>query len=366
MKIVTTLISVALLLAVGCGEQDEAPGPVPDAQLDARPAALPAFASLDLYAADSPLNQMIPIDAEIDPDSASYVGLIVSAAEEGGFVVELGQYSAPVFVADDSSPLRDVTLACGEDWAGVQQFNNVRIPDWAVPADDVDGSDNPIQYGECGADADQDNQMIVLNLDKRCEYDFFQARRENGYWVASWANGISMDSSGIYAKGYSSRGSGFTTLAGLIWPDELAEGVIHHAMGFAYPYARAGGPVAPASESDGLSEEPWALPEGARLRLDPTLDLSSLSLTPVEMIIAKAMQDYGIILFDDGSFGVSIEAIDPDSTLTNPYADSFGDTDFPELPNIPLDRLQLLKLGPQNPNADDNNELVSSECADFQ
>lgn len=80
------------------------------------------------------------------------------------------------------------------------------IPDFAEPANDVDGTDNPIPTGECGEYSDQDNDMIILDLETRCEYDFWQMRKENGRWVASWANNISMGSTGIFEKGLFANG----------------------------------------------------------------------------------------------------------------------------------------------------------------
>lgn len=331
-----------------------------------KPASLPAFSDIRLYSADSVLNRKIPPGAELDPNSADYVNRIVQAAAATGFVIEFKQYSSPVYFADSHTPRWDVHLACGQDYAGVDTFKDVPIPNFAEPANDVDGADNPIPFGVCGDAADQDNQMIILDLGTRCEYDFFQARRENGRWVASWANSIRLDSNGIYEKGFSSRGSGFATLAGLIWPDELQKGEIHHALGFSYPGVAAGGPVPPATESDGVSTAKWALPEGARLRLDPSANLDAFGLTPYEKTIAKALQEYGMILFDDGSSGVSVEAIDPKSTKGNPYEGLLPDVDFPELNHIPLDKLQLLKLPPQNPNADETGALVPSGCGIIQ
>ncbi len=327
-----------------------------------KPNSLPAFEDVRPYSDDSPLNQKIPADAEIDPNSTNYVNLIAQAVAASGFVIEFKQFSAPVYFADSMTPRSDVVLACGQEYAGVGMLKGVPIPDFAEPAEDVDGADNPIPFGVCGDAADQDNQMIILNLETRCEYDFFQARFENGRWVASWANSISLDSQGIYEKGFSARGSGFATLAGLIWPDELDQGQINHALGFSYPGVAAGGPVPPATESDGVATNRWALPEGARLQLDPSVDLDALGLTAYEKTIAKALQEYGMILFDDGSSGVSVEALDPKSTQGNPYEGVLPDLDFPELNNIPLDRLRLLKLPAQNPNANDTNALVPSGC----
>ncbi len=332
-----------------------------------KPDSLPAFKDLHLYSSESPLNMKIPDDPEIDPDSGEYVNLLVVSAQEGGFLIELKQYNATVFFADADTPKTDVWLACGRAWGGgVEYFRDIPIPFFAEPTVDFDGSLNPILPGRCGATADQDNQMVILDLDTRCEYDLFQARMEEGQWVAGWANSISMDSIGIYEKGLSARGSGFTTLAGVIWPDELENGYIDHALIFSYPHARAGGPVAPATESDGLSKRQYALPEGALLQLDPTLDLETITLTPEEKTVAKALQEYGMYLVDDGSFGVSIEAVNPASVEGNPYEGLLPDVDYPELNNIPLDRLRVLKLGPQDPDADSTNELVSSGCGYFE
>src|SRR5688500_2158252 len=80
---------------------------------------------------------------------------------------------------------------------------------------------------------------------------------------------------GIYDRGASCRGSGFANVAGLITPAELAAGVIPHALMFASGVNRSGGPVAPATESDGSRAGSQYVPEGARVRLRRDFDLSS-------------------------------------------------------------------------------------------
>ncbi len=363
--------TVALLFCAGLagclsGGGDVGRGGGEDEGIAEKPSALPAFESLRLYSPDSPLNHKIARDAKIDSGSAGYVDLVVRSAEEGGFVIELKQYTTTVFFADSTTPTTDVYLTCGPEWAGVEMLKDVPIPPFAEPTIDSDGADNPIPFGGCGSDADQDNQMVILDPASRCEFDFFQARKENGRWVASFANSISMDGDGIYEGGLSARGSGFTTLAGLIWPDELEKGVITHALIFSYPHAKAGGPVAPATESDGVSTNPHALPEGARLRLDPAIDLDSLDLSGAERTIATALQLYGMFLVDDGSFGVSIEAVNPASVRGNPFEGLLPDEDYPSLSHIPLEGLQVLELGPQDPAADENGGLYPSGCGSME
>ena len=327
-----------------------------------KPASLPDFSDLKLYSSDSPFNQPIEADAEVDPKSKRYIKTFKKAAP---LLINLKQYSSPVYIAGSSTPRYDVELPCGEYWEiGVNRLLDVPIPDWAEPGNDSDGVIPPLG---CGEDSDQDNNMIVLDLDTRCEYDFWQMRLEDGQWVASWGNAISMDSDGVYPAGLSTRGSGFAFLGGLIWPDELKKGEINHAMVFAYPYTKAGGPVAPATDSDGTVKSKTALPEGARLRLDPSLDLDALDLTTAEKTIARALQVYGMYLVDNGGeSGIGIYAVDPRSVQNNPYEGLLPDEDYPELSGIPLDKFQVLKLSKQDKKWRKKLGLVNTGCNNFE
>ena len=187
-----------------------------------QPSELPSFASLGLYDSASHWNQPIGADPAIASDSAI---LVQSLEASGSIALQVGQYSAPVFFADPTTPRFDVELACGiEADLGVVRMLDVPIPPWAVPSDDVDGSANPVPPTACGFDSDQDNHMVVLDLTRRCEFDLFQARLVDGKWIASVANNLSIDGAGVYPGGVSSRGSGFPFLGGVIWPDELAAG----------------------------------------------------------------------------------------------------------------------------------------------
>lgn len=208
--------------------------------------------------------------------------------------------------------------------------------------------------------------MVVLDLENRCEYDFWQARKTTEGWLASWANGISMDSDGIYPHGLSTRGSGFAFLGGVIWPDELQIGHIDHALAFNHPFTKAGGPVAPATDSDGEVNQQNAIPEGALLQLNPDLDLTSLGLTPYEMTIAVALQEYGMYLVDNGSSGVGLYAIDPKCVIGNPYEGVLPDEDWPTIANIPLDQFRVIEMGPQNENYQVELGIIESSCNSFR
>lgn len=297
--------------------------------------------SHDLFATGSPWNTPIPDRARVDPRSEVMVESIVDARRTSGFVAALRQWTVPVFFADADTPRRDVALTAS--WAPHRTLRNVPIPPGARP------------------DPRGDGHMTVIDRARGCEFDFWQARQApGGGWSASWANGLRTGGAGSYRGGLSARGSGFANLAGLVWPEELAEGRIDHALLFAYPHAKTGGPVWPATTSDGSSSRPDAIPQGARVQLDPHLDLDKLGLSRETRIIARAMQEYGMILGDNGG-ALSIYAIHPYSFAADPWRRTWPGTDFADLSAIPVERFRVLALGPQR--ARDRFEPEADGCA---
>jgi hypothetical protein len=60
--------------------------------------------------------------------------------------------------------------------------------------------------------------------------------------------------------------------------------------------------VFPMTSSDGDATDPTldAPPEGLRMRIKPSIDLKSLGLHPQALVIAEALQRYGLYLGDSG------------------------------------------------------------------
>ncbi len=370
LSFIVLIMSVCLFAACGSTDGNEEGDPAGPVEVTGeKPESLPSFSSLSIYNSSSPLNNPIPAGTQVDPNSDNYIQkLITGAGSSQSLLIQVGQYSATVFIADESTPRTDVFLPCGDAWEiGVNTLENVPIPDYAEPAYDSDGEDEPIIEGTCAEESSQDNHMIIIDPVNGCEYDFWQTRKEDGSWVASWGNAIELSDDGIYDKGLSTRGSGFAFLGGLIWPDELVNEEITHALVFSYPFTKSGGPVAPATDSDGTSEEANSLPEGARLRLNPDLDLSTLNLTSSEMTIATALQEYGMFLVDNGGdSGIALYAVDPASVAENPYSGILPNDDYPILENIPLEELQVMQLPPQDADYQSNLDLVPNSCASFR
>jgi hypothetical protein len=117
------------------------------------------------------------------------------------------------------------------------------------------------------------------------------------------------------------------------------------------PTASKGGPVWPATESDGRSRSDDAIPEGARLQMDPDLNLDQFEMKPYERIITEALQKYGAFV-GDISGSVELEVINPISYPENPYPEGWFDSRWTLLTNIPWEHMRVLELPDQIPDPD--------------
>jgi hypothetical protein len=186
-------------------------------------------------------------------------------------------------------------------------------------------------------------------------WEFWHLRREDGQWRAAWGGAMRDVSAG---PGYFTRGSwpggepywGATAtslplIAGLIRISELERGRIDHALAIAIPNARAKAAAWPAQRTDGTLSTPDAVPEGARFRLDPKLDITALDLPPAARAIAIAAQRYGLIVRDKTLHATGFFAEDPTPSGRNPYPRLFGGrTPGEVLARFPWQHLQLMPM----------------------
>jgi len=94
----------------------------------------------------------------------------------------------------------------------------------------------------------------------------------------------------------------------------------------------------PAQRTDGEGIGAQYIPEGARLQLDPALDLETLKLTPGARVIAKALQVYGMYNVDSASTcSLYFQNVGADGGKWNRIVN------FLDLQNIPLNRFRVLK-----------------------
>ncbi|NIR49310.1 PKD domain-containing protein, partial [candidate division KSB1 bacterium] len=97
-----------------------------------------------------------------------------------------------------------------------------------------------------------------------------------------------------------SRMAGTPKSHGMIMYEEIKRGRIDHALAFAYWGNDGGEGVYPSCIwSAELNPRQWALKSGMRLQLDPNLDLDALGLNRAGKIIARALQEYGMIFVEN-------------------------------------------------------------------
>jgi hypothetical protein len=199
----------------------------------------------------------------------------------------------------------------------------------------------------------QDRHMTIWQPSTDRLWEFWQARRKRGRWHARWGGAIRnvSKSPGYYTPaawpgaGYNwgATASSLPKIGGTITVDELRRGRIHHALALDLPEPRAGTFSWPAQRTDGTGPA-TALPEGARLRLDPDVDVDRLRLTSEGKMIARAAQRYGMVVRDQTHKGISLFAEDPRGQA-DPYGKLFRvKTPLELLRHFPWDRLQVLKL----------------------
>jgi hypothetical protein len=278
------------------------------------------------YTPDSPWNTPIPADAALDPRSDAMVATI-AASSNGRLRSDPDQYAYPVYFAGSATPRTD--LACTGVVSVLQADGTRSVVTGGVLAD------VPIPAGATPS-AGTDAQIIVVDEETGDEYDIWR------YAPPSQCENVTHYVAGVHRSGveprYASRGAGVPYLAGLVRPWEIEKGRIAHALAFGYPLNRALRCVWPASKTDGESELADAIPEGARLRLDPAVDPEQIpGLDAAGRIIARALQEYGAFVIDNsGSNKLYVE-----DNLTAAWGDRIVAT---TVSAIPVERLQVLRL----------------------
>jgi hypothetical protein len=246
------------------------------------------------YGGRSPWNT--PIQASAGPvrDSTRLVALLAHAGR--AINVNSFDWTPPVYVASRSTALQTVEVA--DAWRHYRIL--APIPMGARPSADADGPDPPPTPG--------DNYLMVVDRSTGCEYDFWKAYRdEGGTWHAVAVATFDIHGSGVH-RGRGIRASSFALGGGLLRPSDFTGG-IHHALGWAVPSTISGSSfVSPAQHTDGRA--PNGIPMGTLFQLDPSLDLGSFrpALSPWQMTVARAMQRYGVYVFDSATGAIALTA----------------------------------------------------------
>lgn len=176
---------------------------------------------------------------------------------------------------------------------------------------------------------------------------FWRLRLEaDGTWSAVWGGRIDNVSTslGYYLDGMGTSATGTATEVGCLGIDEVRAGSIDHALSLTLLQAAKWSTfVWPAQRSDGSGGSP--VPEGTRLRLDPTVDVASLKLTPIGKMVALAAQRYGFIVTDKSAGSVTLSAeANRDPGTGDVWAQLLGKSrGWDVFKGFPWDRMQVIE-----------------------
>lgn len=145
-----------------------------------------------------------------------------------------------------------------------------------------------------------DRHVLVVELGSCTLYEVYDAvRQPDGSWAAGSGAVFDLGGYELRPNGWTSAdAAGLPILPGLVRYEEVADGVIAHALRFTAPQTQAAfvWPARHQASSHTGQEYP---PMGTRFRLRADFDASGFS--PATQVIVTALKEYGMILADNGS-----------------------------------------------------------------
>jgi hypothetical protein len=153
---------------------------------------------------------------------------------------------------------------------------------------------------EGGRASDGDRHALLLDRDA-CElYELYALYpKAGGGWRAGSGAVWDLRSNALRPAGWTSAdAAGLPILPGLARYDEVARGVIDHALRFTASRTRRAY-VYPARHYASSSDDPSLPPMGLRVRLKASIDISGFPSQA--RVVLQALKTYGMILADNGS-----------------------------------------------------------------
>jgi hypothetical protein len=298
-------------------------------ELDER--IVPSLFGQQLFPSDNPWNQNIA-NAPVASNSNSIITHIGSSIklhpDWGADSAANGSsplYGIPVNIVHGNSTAKvKVTI---DNYPGESDLQNVPIPANAVI--EGDNQNGPNTNG-AGYNTGQrgDSHLIIWDEDTNTAYELFGVSRPTDTTLFPNTSGVELnhtDSNWHAAQesvwdmtkdtfrtlgATSADAAGLSILAGLVRPDEGltttqgGQGAINHALRMTLPSGDILPTyIYPASHMVSTSTGANKVPLGTRLRLANTPAINTLinNMPPESQIIAKAMQQYGLIVADIGS-----------------------------------------------------------------
>jgi hypothetical protein len=183
---------------------------------------------------------------------------------------------------------------------------------------------------ENGSDA----HILMLHTDECKLYELFDASKSGSQWHAGSGAIWDLTKSSTRPKGWTSAdAAGLPIYPGLVRYEEVAAGVINHALRFTAPQTQHGY-VAPASHFASSSYDTSRPPMGVRFRLKASFNISGYSASM--KVILTALKKYGMFLADNGSSWY----------LSGSPSPSWNDSDINALKKVHGSDFEAIATGP--------------------
>jgi hypothetical protein len=245
---------------------------------------LPAARHCPVFPANNPWNQRVdklPVAADSAQLIAS-IGLDAPVhADFGSGTWDGGPIGIPFDVVSRKTHRSHVSFEYADE------SNRVRYP---IPRH---------VHSEGGPDATGDRHAILVDKSTCRLYELYDLRHAGHGWTAGSGAIWSLRSNHLRPAGWTSAdAAGLPIFAGLARWDEVARGMIDHALRFTAPRTRRAY-VYPARHYASSSSDPALPPMGLRVRLKASVGIASFPRQA--RVVLRALQRYGMILADNGS-----------------------------------------------------------------
>ena len=169
-------------------------------------------------------------------------------------------------------------------------------------ADESDKGPYPIPSSvhiEGGRAATGDRHALLVDKDACKLYELYALYPKGGAWAAGSGAIWNLRSNKLRPAGWTSAdAAGLPIFPGLARYDEVARGVINHALRFTAARTRRAY-VYPARHYASSSDDPALPPMGLRVRLKASVDISGFPKQA--RVVLQALKTYGMLLADNGS-----------------------------------------------------------------
>jgi hypothetical protein len=239
---------------------------------------LPGAPNCPIFPSDNVWNTPIA-NLPVNPQSAAWVSSMNSTATNIHFVFG-PTYGMPDTVVSPSQPLVPITF---------------QYADQSDPGPYPFSAATPIEGGQ---QSSGDRHAIMVNPATCTLYELYDAQYSAAGSTAGAGAIWNLNSNALRPAGWTSAdAAGLPILPGLLRYDEVQSGVITHAIRVTAESTDASY-IWPARHDSGTTTNANLPPMGARFRLKANFDISGYS--PQAQVVLRAMQQYGLILADNG------------------------------------------------------------------